>query len=128
MVLGLFFLSGILLAVMNALGIYFHLYWYYPWFDLVTHTLGGLFVVLSVGVSAQFKWLPTRMQRCPMFFFGTLAIVMASWEWYEYYFGISDATDPGFLLDTTLDVIMGTLGGVFGYLVVRMSRVAEIEL
>lgn len=127
MVLGLFFLSGILLAVLNALGIYFYLYWYYPWFDLVTHVLGGFFVILSLGVSAQFKWLPTQVRHCPTFFFAVLAIVMASWEWYEYYFNISDARDPGFILDTVLDVIMGVVGGVLAYLVVRMNRTTEIE-
>lgn len=117
----LFLLSGITLAVLHSAGIYLYLYWYYTWFDIPVHMLGGFLVVIGMGVVASIGWIDRSLATKKTVIGVSLLAVMIAWELFEFYFGISDATDPIFLPDTTLDFIMGSVGGVLGYVVLRKT-------
>ena len=117
----IFFISASILATTNYLAIEFYLYWYYPWLDLVTHFLGGAVAALGLFSLKDF-WprLPKRSLRLPMII-AFVFLVAVAWEVFEVWAGIS-MNEPGYALDTVLDLIMGLSGGVVGYFVGRNVR------
>ena len=112
-----FLLFGTLLAVMHATAIALYLYAYYWWFDIVMHFLGGMVVLLALGTLADLGRVASRRVTAPAIAFGTLVFIMVAWEVFEYVVRVSRADN--FALDTTIDLIVGFLGGVLGWLIIR---------
>ena len=46
-------------------------------------------------------------------------VVGTCWELFEYYGGVVDRTEPGLLLDTTIDYIMNVKGALAAYALSR---------
>ncbi len=100
-------------AVLHYLGFYLQLYWRVGWYDRVVHTLGGIWIALTL-----FYFLKTRMVSIPdtvwLFFVGIGAalIVGIIWEFFEVKAGITVISDKGYLADTVGDIISDVCGGL----------------
>lgn len=118
-------ISASVLAVTHYLAIELYLYWIYPWFDMVIHTLGG--AVVALGYMSIRDFIPSfksSWQRfVPTMIF--VLLVAISWELFEIWVGIP-LDEPDYLLDTASDLILGLVGGAIGYLVA--SRLKELEV
>lgn len=116
-----FLIAASVLSVTNFLAIEFYLYWYYPWLDLVTHSLGGAVAALGPFSLKDF-WprLSARFCRFPTIISFALSVAVV-WEVFEVWAGIS-MSEPGYVFDTMLDLIMGLSGGIVGYFVGRNVR------
>lgn len=118
-------ISASVLAVTHYFAIELYLYWIYPWFDMVTHTLGGAVVVL--GYISISDFIPSFKSTWQKFIPATtfVLLIAISWELFEVWAGIP-LDEPGYLLDTASDLILGLVGGTIGYLVA--SRLKELEV
>ena len=112
-----FLLLGTLLAVLHTVASVLFLYSYYWWFDILMHFLGGLVVMFGLGVFADLGRLPAaRMLSAPLAF-GVLTVVMIGWEIFEYLVPVTRA--DAYVLDTVTDIVLGTIGGMVGWLIAR---------
>ncbi len=111
-------LVGIGIFLINTLAHVF--YWYVSiwWFDMLMHTIGGVFVafVCSMITFKQIESLPFR----ELFIVIALMvfIVGLAWEYYEYvvqYYvrGVQLASIPDSVSDLICDMIGGSLGALF---------------
>jgi len=106
---------------MHYLSLQFHLYWLYPWFDLLMHAWGGAAVALGWFTLRDF--LP-RLRASWFTLLPTLCFVLAIallWEVFEATSGISQ-NNPDFLSDTFGDLAFGLGGGFIGYLMAKRLR------
>ena len=112
----LLFLQLLILAPLVALhfaGLVFYLYWYFPWFDLITHFMGGMWA------GAFLLWLREQAGYAPNLLFvvaGTLLIGIV-WEIFELAAGLP--RDANYAFDTSLDLLMDVLGSVFVFGIAR---------
>ena len=107
-------LAMILLALLHFLALHFYFYWQLWWFDIVMHFLGGIVVGLGamwalMGYS-RYRGSVFTARQTLVFVLATTLLVAFSWEIYEFQFGLFDPTDYG--LDSSLDIVMGTLGAI----------------
>jgi len=110
----LFTLQAIVLittAILHASGLFLYLQWYFWWYDVMLHFLGGAWVALAL------QWYASRYPRIVLIL-PTLAVVLMvgiSWEIFEMLIGAPREAD--FAFDTSLDILMDVLGGIVGYAV-----------
>jgi len=100
-----------LLAYLQYTALANLLYWYYPWFDTLMHFLGGL-TVATFGIALLDK------KRALAFIVGMLAIAVG-WELFEL--GIHTEREANFTFDTSLDLLMDTLGMSLAYIIARYT-------
>ena len=120
--LQLYFFS--VLIVWHVFGHAGGLYEQFFWWDIVSHTLGGLWVGCGFAWTAEhFKIRPTATACVAAAFVGGLL-----WEVYEY----ESQTGPIFTrfmiydADTIKDIVDDVIGGlVAGYIVVRIGRTSS---
>lgn len=109
------FLAALLLSLALALlqqwAVADYLYWRYEWFDIIMHFLGGL-AIAAILVALLTKFRPAS-------FVLLLAVVFLGWEVFEYVFGIPRETN--YLFDTSLDLLMDSLGALLVYIVARFT-------
>jgi hypothetical protein len=107
---------GVQFALLHVLAEYFSLYWYYPWLDIPMHLFGGILIVLVANTLVAVRALPAWSVRGYVFPLGMCSILVA-WEVFGIirYGGIK----PGYLGDTSLDLVFGILGIIIGYYVAR---------
>ena len=110
------FFSLLLLALLHIVAIELFLYWLYPWFDIVTHFLGG--VTVSLGVFWFLFESPfVRIEKRPLVIIGTLTLAIVgigvAWEVFEFLTGVTRG-EENFVADTTLDLIMDAFGALCG--------------
>ena len=94
-----------LLGWLYLYGIEHDLFWIYPWFDVLLHSIGG-FVMGSwaCAVSSRLS-LPLRPA---LFLVGATALMGGvAWEGFEYLFALQ-----GGLLDTVSDLVLGVAGAL----------------
>ena len=103
----------LMVAAVHLSAMRWYLYWYYPWLDLLTHFLGGLWVALATA------WLLSYAGRTPSFLTVILAamVIGIGWEVFELAAGIPK--EANFIFDTSLDLMMDFIGGVSGFLLAR---------
>lgn len=110
----LFLLSFATLAVCHYLLLTFALYWRMPWFDLPMHLFGGAIVALgwfALGDSGFGSLKRFRTLRTTLLF---VIVVAVTWEIYEYVL-LFEYFTANYPLDTAIDMILGVLGGIVGY-------------
>jgi len=112
----LFITQAIVILVVAALhlsAMEWYLYWYFPWLDLLTHFLGGLWIALASAWLLAYvgqKVSAVRIIALAMF-------IGVCWEVFEFMAGIP--REANFMFDTSLDLIMDFCGGVIGFLIAR---------
>ena len=100
-----------LIAFLEFYALAEHLYWYYPWFDVPMHILGGVVIATTlVALLRTFR---------PLWFFLSCAAVFIGWEIFEYQVGIPRETNYAF--DTALDLLDDAIGAILVYAVARFS-------
>jgi len=103
-------------------------YFYYKWIDIPVHFFGGFFlgglffyIVFSNPKSKKFLKIP----RTPRNVFTTTVLLVlltgGAWEVIEFVLGRT-VMSPAYVPDTILDLVAGTLGGYFFYLLYKKIR------
>jgi len=109
------FLLMILIAAVQVTALTYDLYWRYVWSDLPVHFLGGVWVAFAI------LWLfsITGLNRKGVIsvLFGVLCVGVG-WELLELWGGVS-FFEPNYPFDSSLDLLMDVLGGLFGYMAAR---------
>ncbi len=109
-----------IVAAMHISALVFSLYWRYIWFDMPTHFLGGVFISLLLLWTCYFsgyvRYTVTPSTRAIFLcmVIGTL-LVGIGWEVFERAMGLTWSA-KGYWLDTSLDLLMDTLGGITGFI------------
>lgn len=112
----LFFIQATLIAIVgfvHIVALQLYLYWQFPWLDVFVHFFGAMWVALFA------VWLLVISKAHISFIrvFGLLVFVSIGWELFELWGGVP--REANFAFDTTIDLIMDALGGVFGYFLAR---------
>jgi hypothetical protein len=94
----------------TALGSYW--YWYFPWLDVPVHFLAGAIMASAViGVfGAVYR---------PYLFLLMMVVGAIGWEVFELF--INYEREANFVLDTSLDLLMDTLGIIIIYALARLT-------
>jgi len=96
-----------LVLVLHLLGLEHALYFYYPWYDILLHFLGGAALALLILIFTK-SWKKTIIG---------MLILAAGWEVFEYFLHIAVQAKENYILDTFIDFIMDTLGAVAALLI-----------
>lgn len=111
------FLSTIaIIAVVHAVSIQFFLYWKYVWLDIPVHAFAGVACVFGLYMLPYFgitRFANTNTLSKSVLFALVVGLV---WEVFEYTAGVSQS-EPGFVLDTIIDLCMDVFGGSVGYFI-----------
>jgi len=99
-----------MVAAIHLSALQWYLYWYYPWLDLLSHFLGGLWVALAAAWLILYIGRETSLIRI----LSAVMVIGIGWEIFEFYAGIPK--EANFVFDTSLDLLMDFCGGLFGYL------------
>lgn len=117
MLVPLFLIAGSILAVVHVLAIELYLYWRYPWMDWPMHFLGGIVVVLAIFTVASLRdWVSDHWLRF-LSVMSMVATVAVAWEIYEVIIGTPRASN--YALDTSVDLLLGLVGGAVGFYIAR---------
>lgn len=113
---GLVLLAGfvVVVAFLHFIALYFHLYWSLWWFDIVMHFLGGAWVA-AFTLWHMLRLVAGRGQgrmKIGGIVVLTTLCVGVLWEVYEYVFGVSLIGKEAYVVDTTLDIVMDTVGAI----------------
>lgn len=104
------------LAVLHFLALTFSLYWYFPWFDLLTHFLGGMWAgVFLLWSHAQAGYAPQ-----PLFVVAGALAVGVLWEIFEVTAGIP--LEANYVFDTSLDLLTDVFGSLCALGIAWMMR------
>ena len=114
----LYILAGliIIVAALHGSALMFSLYWHFSWFDILPHTLGGMFVsLLSVWLWFFSGYMgahpiPTSVVLFWVALFSALSIGIG-WEVFERVLGHTWSPE-GYWFDTHVDIISDTVGGI----------------
>lgn len=122
----LFLLSFSAFAAVQFTLLQLFMYWRYPWIDIPMHLAGGIIVGLGVFAARDlhvplFAYL-TKPRRAILVVF----LVAALWEILEYVSGMSQVED-NFVGDTSLDLVLGLLGGMIGIWIGRKLAARRYE-
>ena len=116
-----FVLAFAMLAMIHAVSIHFFLYWKFLWLDIPIHFFGGAVVALGMFTAQDFiRSIPDRFLYVVPVMAGVI-IVALLWELFEIAIGIP-TTEPGYALDTIIDLCVGIVGGFVGFLVGHSIR------
>lgn len=114
-ILTTFTLSSVtILGIAHITATHLSLYWKYPWYDYVTHMLGGVCLGLIYLLFASYA---KRLPRRYFTFIATLSFVLIAglvWEIFEMYAGLW-GMEANIVSDTFIDIMMDVLGGVIAY-------------
>lgn len=115
--IGLLILAGAIF-ILNEVAVERYLYWYFWWYDIMMHFLGGV-VIGGIAVWMQLRLLPAASSRTTMItVLASIALVGIGWEIFEYVIDPTYAEQPGIVFDTALDLVMDTIGALIAALVI----------
>jgi len=116
-----FVITLAVLALLHYVALEFALYWRFAWFDIFMHFFGGAVVALGFFTLKDFiNDIPDRLQYFWPIISGVIVVAL-SWELFEIVIG-TPSIEPGYMLDTTIDLLMGTVGGFVGFVVGHTIR------
>ncbi len=110
------------IGVLHALGLFLFLQWQFWWYDIMLHFMGGVWVALAALWFYMKEGWVARMTTTVLI---ALSIGLG-WELFEYLVG--SARESNYFYDTSLDILMDTLGAIAGFLYVYYRRVDEKEV
>lgn len=119
----------LLVAMLHILATVFDWYFYFWWYDVMMHFLGGVAAGFG-GVALWFTLFPDPSVRTgeilgqALFVLGFVAIVGIAWEWSEAIIGSLEVSSLGMmqpgLTDTMLDFYFDLLGGAVAWLLAQL--------
>lgn len=106
-------------GAMHWVGVEQSLYWIYPWWDILTHMLGGLTMGLwAAAVSSRYK-LPPR--RALFIIVGVGLAFGVAFELWEAVEGVGGGYG-GYWFDTTKDILDDVLGAFAAWVIYRAYK------
>lgn len=102
-------------AVLHSVAIDKAYYWTLPWYDIMMHFLGGVWLAFFIFWIHATKPLPFKLGVAQVLLF--VIGVGLLWEAYELFFKMTFVGDPEYPFDTSLDLVMDTLGGVVAFVI-----------
>jgi hypothetical protein len=112
----IFFLQALVFLAAHLTALKLYLYSYVPWYDIMMHTWGGYLVIFGFfmigGIGSRRLMLPRWL------LFPALFAVMVAWEIFEYVYGLA-GQEPSYVVDTALDFVCGTVGGIVAYVTTK---------
>ena len=108
----------IVIATLHLVALEFFLYRLYPWFDIMMHFLGGIFISLSAlwfFFESEFVSLKKTYTRVFLTAIVSIVAIGVGWEIFEVVAGIP--IEENFILDTTVDLAMDIVGMLAGFFV-----------
>jgi hypothetical protein len=119
-------LSGV--AFFHWIGTTELYYWTITWYDIPMHFFGGVWVALAALWVSEMP-CAGRLKKGVFRAFPSMSSILAcviavgiAWEAYEVIFGIADVQMAGYAFDTTLDLVMDTLGGLAVAFITQSSK------
>ena len=106
-----------LLAILYAAALAYGLFFYWRWFDIPMHFLGGFFAG-GVSLWVFFKRSRNGREIFLATFFGAL-LIGAAWELFEYFTGFTFVVYGTYTFDTVKDFLMDALGALVLWAVCR---------
>ena len=109
------------MAVVHLVALELFLYWRFIWLDVPMHILGGIVVVMGIFSCHDLNipgaaFFVTNGFRVMVF----LVMIMVTWEVFEVLIG--NPMEDNYVLDTTIDTIMGFVGGFLGLLLAKRMQ------
>lgn len=114
-----------IIAILHFLALRFYFYWTFWWSDIIMHFLGGLWVgliVLWFFFFSGFVYKNINLVRQSKIFLITITSVIIVgvlwevWEVWEVWARLVFINEAGYFLDTSLDIVMGILGGIVAFI------------
>lgn len=118
-------ISAFVIATFHVLAVIFYLYWFYWWFDIPLHLLGGLcvgFFSIWAFVSYAEDRYEINYTRLLLSALAGAFMVGVAWELFEYVQGIDFNSIGSYPLDTLKDMFMDLCGGYFSYLYLKITN------
>lgn len=110
----LFFISLsllILLISLDTIAKVSSFYYFYPNADIFMHFLGGFSIIaLAISVLKYMKMYNTVNVFIIIFFLSFF------WEYVEFRIGRNILINKSFWIDTTVDLLMNSIGGIIAYI------------
>jgi hypothetical protein len=107
------------LIILHSAGSYYSWYWQYSWFDFVVHAVSGLWAAMLIlwlaSVFGQINSLKEYKIKTFLIAFISAILIGIVWELVENYTQITFTQASGYGLDTTLDIISDSIGGILAY-------------
>ena len=102
-----------MVAIVHLSALEWYLYWQYPWLDVLSHFLGGLWVSLASAWILSYLGYSISLTRLV-----TLSMIVGvGWEVFEIGAGIP--REANFVFDTSIDLCMDLMGALCGYVLSR---------
>ena len=109
-----FLIAFSMLSILHNLAIGLFLYWHLWWFDIPMHAFGGMIVALGFFVLNDLRiFPPVLLQIIPVT--ALVLCVALVWEAFELIAGVEIIGH--YVIDTTVDITAGLVGGVIGFYV-----------
>ena len=115
--------SVLVLAVLitfYSVGSQLSFYWFYPQFDLLLHTLAGLWIALVIlWLAASFGQINSMKEykvKSFLIAFVSAVLIGIIWELLENLFQLSSINSPNYSFNTAMDIFTDALGGALAYL------------
>jgi hypothetical protein len=118
----LFLISFSTLAGLHILATKLFLYWRYLWLDIPMHAFGGVVITLGLFTLRDLGLFPNKFLRFIPVFLIVLFIVLF-WEVWEVWMSLVDTSIMrDYIIDASIDVAMGLLGGICGFFIGNSLR------
>lgn len=120
-----------ILITLYTVGSRFSLYWFYPQFDLLLHTLSGLWIALVILWLAlcfgQINSLKDFKIKSFLIAFVSAVFVGVMWELLENFFQLVNIYADDYSFNVATDIFTDALGGSLAFLYF-VSRKNKIEV
>ncbi len=100
-----------MIAILHVTALEFFLYWLYPWFDIMMHFLGGLFVGLSAlwfFFQSGYVMINQSIWNIIIVSVSSIILIGVGWEIFEVMAGVPIIGN--YILDTATDLVMDVIG------------------
>lgn len=119
----------VFLITLHLVGSYNSLYWRFPWYDSVVHIVSGLWGALLIlwlaSVLGQINSLKEYKIRTFLIAFVSAVMIGIVWELVENYYQVTYVSAGGYYIDTAMDILNDSIGGVLAYLYFIRRRRCE---
>lgn len=109
------FFTLVTVTVLYFVGLALYLIWVLWWYDILLHFLGGVWVGLAVCTVLRFYERQPRLWHV----IAGILVVGVAWELFEV--AVGAPREANYALDTSIDLVMDTLGSIVGLLVARRA-------
>lgn len=120
------FVLAIIFGSMHAMAQVFYFYWTLWWFDYLMHFLAGVFIGL-ITLWVAYRWsifggARPGLLRASLIVFLPVVLIGVAWEVFEYFFGLTEATEEVYALDVAHDLLADLVGGIVAVYVGTKKR------